>query len=581
MTQLSKDNRPRQGRPNVKRDMEGVGKRLPSFLTQSEAELHSKFTELLEAEFDRMRSAEESEDPHHPFALMESSPVIEARNRYQDVVPFANSRIKLKVPEGECDYINASPIKLKEEGSKKTYRYIATQGPTADYVDQFWNMVFNETGSVGVIVMLTSLYEKGREKCSQYFPLDSNNRTIEFTPTSDDPFVDEKTAAMARARRDRTTSTSQPPNPRGGKVTLLETEMDETARTVVRKLRLTVGNSNKIVYHYHFMHWPDHGRPSPSDRDAMVALTRITAEKAGDPSNPRIVHCSAGVGRTGTFIALDHLLRELQAGRLLAPQKVKLGSKSQNSLVEEGEKDAIYDTVNELRLQRMYMVFTRVQYLFIHDVLKQEATLMLEAGKGDKRDSKAAAILNGSQMQDYSGKKGQSIDEKTAEEENPYARTWEEAKPRDARQPKVVCYPNGTVLTTVDSEGRTTERATGRISAEEAAPLGASLAFVPSPKSSPGSSVKSARSISGSPPDHHPDESLRARRLRKMPKLANVMPPRLSMSSDSGRLSISSSASLASSTRHADDSEDRHSDSDGKSSKTGTSKNEKGAQKPI
>ncbi|KAI5297838.1 hypothetical protein KEM56_004502, partial [Ascosphaera pollenicola] len=303
--------------------------------------LYNNFTAIQEAEVDRMYSASSSADPSHPYAILHSNPEMASRDRYSNVVPFANSRVRLRVPEGQCDYINASPIQLQEEGSDQTWKYIAAQGPKADGISDFWQMVYQETGPVAVVVMLTSINENGREKCSQYFPFEANNPSIDLRSPQQhrqrehDPFVDEATAAMARSVRDN--ASTEEPNAASplGKLTLLDTRWCEAAHSIIRKFRLTIGGDSKTVYHYHFQNWPDHGHPEPEDRDAIVTLSKMTAEKANSPLNPRIVHCSAGVGRTGTFIALDHLLRALRSGELL-----KHPSKKKNNLPEKQEKDA-------------------------------------------------------------------------------------------------------------------------------------------------------------------------------------------------------------------------------------------------
>ena len=120
---------------------------------------------------------------------MDRSETVISRNRYGNIQPWDPSRVRLRMPIGGSDYINASPISLKchtstpptrPDSTSGNYssaiklaemRYIATQGPKDDQFAHFWNMVMQETvGPVGVIVMLTQCYEGIREKCSQYFP---------------------------------------------------------------------------------------------------------------------------------------------------------------------------------------------------------------------------------------------------------------------------------------------------------------------------------------------------------------------------------------------------------------------------
>src|SRR5690606_7347431 len=127
-----------------------------------------------------------------------------------------------------------------------------------------------------------------------------------------------------------------------GRVHLLERTFDEDSRSDIRKLELTLGSQSKIVWHFLFAGWADYSKPEGEDRQALLELIKLSAEKADAPENPRIVHCSDGVGRTGTFIAIDYLRRELESGELLT----KTG----------GDTDVVFETVNRLREQRMMMV---------------------------------------------------------------------------------------------------------------------------------------------------------------------------------------------------------------------------------
>lgn len=192
-------------------------------------------------------------------------------------------------------------------------------------------MVWHETTEVAVIVMLTQISESGREKCFQYFPgdLDDDALTINEVDEFGDGFK--------------------------AQIQLLDIMTDESKRITTRKLSMTVKDESRIIWHLSFSGWPDFGVPEGGDRLALFELLSMSTEKSGMPENPRIVHCSAGVGRSGTFISLDHLLRELGAGAVAAAKD---------------DEDLIFDTVNKLREQRMMMVQSDAQYLFLYDVLK-------------------------------------------------------------------------------------------------------------------------------------------------------------------------------------------------------------------
>jgi protein tyrosine phosphatase len=147
-----------------------------------------------------------------------------------------------------------------------------------------------------------------------------------------------------------------------GKVTLLESTFDAKSRSEIRKLQLTIGSESKIVWHFLFAGWADYSKPEGNDREALLELIKLSASKSG-PDNPRVVHCSAGVGRTGTFIALDYLLQELESGQLLQ--------------VADPETDPIFETVNLMREQRMMMVYNEMQMQFIYEVLREQTDIKL------------------------------------------------------------------------------------------------------------------------------------------------------------------------------------------------------------
>lgn len=331
-------------------------------------------------------------DPSHRWAL-EGDPEVKARNRYVGVQAWANSRIHLKVAEGECDFINASPIVTRDSMTKEERRYIATQvsggisrhrtcsnglqGPKPRHIAHFWHMVFHESTDVGIVVMLTQTFESGREKCCQYFPLNADESPMPLYANQSDPYVND--GGHEKPNADNLLGT----------VKLLECSFDKTSRSEVRKLELTVGSQSKIVWHFLFAGWADFAKPEGEDREALLELTRLSASKC-TLNNPRVVHCSAGVGRTGTFIALDHLLRELESGQLLT--------------VSDAGTDPIFETVNQMREQRMMMVYNEIQLQFVYEVLREQVDKKLgkTGGKdpgdmsngGSGRSTKIAKLSN-------------------------------------------------------------------------------------------------------------------------------------------------------------------------------------------
>ena len=298
-------------------------------------------------------------------------------------------------------------------------------------------------GSVGVIVMLTQCYEGLKEKCAEYFPMDMETPMLELPPepknvessqvdSDGDPFLDSDSgsADTDSSGTGTTANSSEAPEADGGApfsaptpaptrshtqemtqpgtVELVSVRYDTNTGSEVRELKVTIGDSSKTFYHFFYGKWADFGRIERDDRIALLQLTRQSKQIAGE--SPRIVHCSAGVGRTGTWIALDFLLRELEENRLLdqsyfdvhaeASRKNtssdqlqqahagngRMGSSpsrdagrgtwgksgpQKTTTPEPKENDLIHDTVDLLRTQRMMMVMNEIQYSSLYEVLRE------------------------------------------------------------------------------------------------------------------------------------------------------------------------------------------------------------------
>lgn len=207
--------------------------------------------------------------------------------------------------------------------------------------------------------MLTQTSEGGREKCSQYFPesLEDNTLIVTDETEPEDDFL--------------------------AIVKLIAIDEDIASRSIVRKLLLTVGDEGKTVWHLLFTGWRDFGIPEDEDRAALLELIDLSAKKVGSSENPRIIHCSAGVGRSGTFIALDFLLQEVI-------------DQSSDNTETNPEYDPVYETVNILREQRMMMVQNEAQLQFIYEVLK-EKWLAKQADVHRHRPGTHQAMLQASQ----------------------------------------------------------------------------------------------------------------------------------------------------------------------------------------
>lgn len=245
------------------------------------------------------------------------------RNRYCDVLPYDFNRVHLASGE----YINASYLQSKESDAAQ-WRYIATQGPLKTGVEDFWQMVFEQESNV--IIMLTRTTEKFTEKCASYF--------------SEKARSEERHGVFLV----RTTSQSE----LNGDVTSRELSLVHSKKGITRK-----------VMHYHYHTWPDHGVPDYTDPIRVLSRLLRSTKIEGPP----IVHCSAGIGRTGTFCTVDITLHRL----------LTLDQADQHAAEKAVDVKRV---VMSLRKQRYGMVQNPQQYLFCHQAIKEEIDDMLDPG---------------------------------------------------------------------------------------------------------------------------------------------------------------------------------------------------------
>ncbi|XP_053227574.1 receptor-type tyrosine-protein phosphatase delta isoform X27 [Podarcis raffonei] len=253
----------------------------------------------------------ESIDPGQQFTWEHSNlEVNKPKNRYANVIAYDHSRVLQSAIEGipGSDYINANYI----DGYRKQNAYIATQGALPETFGDFWRMIWEQRGAT--VVMMTKLEERSRVKCDQYWP----------------------------SRGTETYGLIQ--------VTLLDTV--ELATYCVRTFALYKNGSSekREVRQFQFTAWPDHGVPE-HPTPFLAFLRRVKTCNPPD-AGPMLVHCSAGVGRTGCFIVIDAMLERIKHEKTVD----------------------IYGHVTLMRAQRNYMVQTEDQYIFIHDALLEAVT---------------------------------------------------------------------------------------------------------------------------------------------------------------------------------------------------------------
>ncbi|XP_053987355.1 tyrosine-protein phosphatase Lar isoform X5 [Hylaeus volcanicus] len=248
----------------------------------------------------------ESIEPGQQFTWDHSNiEVNTSKNRYANVIAYDHSRVILQTIDGisGTDYINANYC----DGYRKQNAYVATQGPLQETFGDFWRMCWELRSST--IVMMTKLEERARIKCDQYWPCRGSETY--------------------------------------GLMTVTITDVQELATYCIRTFQVSRAgySERREIKQLQFTAWPDHGVPE-HPAPFLQFLRRVRSLNPPE-SGPLIVHCSAGVGRTGCFIVIDSMLERIKHEKMID----------------------IYGHVTCLRAQRNYMVQTEDQYIFIHDAL--------------------------------------------------------------------------------------------------------------------------------------------------------------------------------------------------------------------
>ncbi|XP_034032788.1 receptor-type tyrosine-protein phosphatase eta isoform X2 [Thalassophryne amazonica] len=249
-------------------------------------------------EFEELKVVGTVQSKTHAMA-MENKP----KNRYNNVLPYDSSRVKLSIIHGSPydDYINANYI----PGYNSRKEFIAAQGPLPSTVKDFWRMIWEK--NIQTLVMLTGCIEQGRAKCDQYWDYGTKHfENITVTTVSEIPLED---------------------------WTIRDFNIKNLKTAETRSVR-----------QFHFTAWPDHGVPDTTE--LIISFRHLVRQHMDQFSThaPTVVHCSAGVGRTGTFISIDRLCFQIE----------------RENVVD------VFGIVHDQRMHRPLMVQTEDQYVFLN-----------------------------------------------------------------------------------------------------------------------------------------------------------------------------------------------------------------------
>ncbi|XP_073407503.1 tyrosine-protein phosphatase non-receptor type 12 [Dendrobates tinctorius] len=246
------------------------------------------------------------------------------KNRYKDILPFDHSRVKLalKIPPHESDYINANFIK----GVHGPKAYIATQGPLANTVIDFWRMIWEY--QVKIIVMACREFEMGRKKCERYYP-NFGEQALTF-----------------------------------GTFHISCEEEQSRKDYFVRTLTVEFQNETRRILQFHYVNWPDHD--VPSSFDSILDMISLMRDYQAHDEVPLCIHCSAGCGRTGAICAIDYTWNLLKARKI-------------------PEEFNVFSLIQDMRTQRHSAVQTKEQYELVHRAIAQLFQKQLEVYEKESR----------------------------------------------------------------------------------------------------------------------------------------------------------------------------------------------------
>ncbi|XP_044741511.1 tyrosine-protein phosphatase 69D [Chrysoperla carnea] len=260
------------------------------------------------------------------------------KNRYPDIKAYDQTRVKLSQVDSIAgsDYINANVVL----GYKERKKFICAQGPMDNTVCDYWRMIWEQR--LELIMMLTNLEEYSKTKCAKYWP-DKTEGTKSF-----------------------------------GDINVNHINESRYSDYIIRELKVIRGTEERSVTQYHFLVWKDF--MAPEHPHGILKFIKRMNEAHSLERGPVLVHCSAGVGRTGTLVALDSLLQQLQ----------------------EEQQVTIFNTICDLRHQRNFLVQSLKQYIFVYRALME----MAQYGDTEMPANKLKTIVKNLKKCDKDNKSG-------------------------------------------------------------------------------------------------------------------------------------------------------------------------------
>ena len=303
--------------------------------------------ENLKIEFDYLTMYIDKDEKHKSELLEQNKEL----DRYRDIRCFKNNNITIG---DESKYINASYIGVIFRANY----FITTQAPKDKTINDFWRMVYEEKAKV--VVMLCNFEEGGKKKCANYLPSENNQNNQNFQNAQNvqnfqNAQNNQNNQNAQNAQNDQNDQNIQ----NEIKVNLIRKEVYEEFD--IRTLELELNNDKRTVTHIHYKKWPDKGVPDMNSFNTFEEIIKIVDQinkskhdkEKENEFHPIVVHCSAGVGRTGTFISMFCLYKEIKMAQI-------------DKRIVKSIQFNIFNLVRKMKEMRLYMVQTFEQYKFVY-----------------------------------------------------------------------------------------------------------------------------------------------------------------------------------------------------------------------